>query len=310
MFVHLAAMEKAGLPADKSFANLQLPAALQARVIAAHKLISRGTDVATAGFKSGLFSDIEYNLLRAATDAGSPALTYQRLAQRYEQKARVASQIKSRLALPMFMLLVALLIQPLPALVAGSISGRAYLLGVIRPFVLLGGLFFVGRFSWKRLLHQADQPTSIQVTLTKFVLGLPLIGTALVQANVRDFYENLAMLLEAGVPMLDALPKATKTVRLCTIRSDFASLLAQVKHGAPLSQAVINLHYQTKNVVHSFIQTGENSGTLPEMLLRFADGESDALARRQAMLAQRLPRLVYGAVAAWMAYQIFQQKIL
>ena len=310
MFVHLAAMEKAGLPADKSFAHLQLPAAFQPRVVATRKLITRGKDIATAGFTSGLFSEIEYQLLRAATDAGSPALTYQRLAQRYEQKARAASQIKSRLALPTLMLLAALLIQPLPALVAGSITGSAYLWGVIRPFLALAGLFFVGRFSWKRLQNQTDKPTSIQISLTKLLASLPVIGTLLVQANVRDFYENLALLLEAGVPMLDALPKATKTVSLCTIRTDFAQLLPHVTRGAPLSQAVVNLHYKTKNPAHPYIQTGEASGTLPEMLLRFADGESETVAQRQAMLAEWLPRLVYGAVAAWMAYQILQPHIL
>ena len=45
-------------------------------------------------------------------------------------------------------------------------------------------------------------------------------------------------------------------------------------------------------------------GSLPEMLLRFADGESEAVARFQVQLAEWLPRLFYGAVAMWMAYQI------
>ena len=310
MFLHLSVMERSGLPPDKAFALLNLPARLQERVSALRRMLNNGVDIPTAGFKSGLFSDLETNIIRAACNAGSPALTYKRLATRYEHKARQASLVKSRMAMPLLVLLIALAVQPLPALVAGSINAVGYLLSILRPFVVLGGCVWLYRFIARRLTDMTDRPSAIQINLSKLLIRVPLFGSIVVRKNVRDFYENLALMLEAGIPMFDALPKAVKTVNLCIIRADFSRVLTMMQQGLPFAQAVAKLHYQGKYPVQSFAQTGEGSGSLPEMLLHFADGESEAVTRFQVQLADWLPRLFYGMVAGWMAYQILNQHIL
>ncbi|PRC94613.1 type II secretion system F family protein [Solimicrobium silvestre] len=310
LFTHLAAMEKAGLPPDKSFSLLRLPGNLQARVVALRKLLGRGVDIPTAGSQSGLFSELETNLLHAAFNAGSPELTYKRMATRYAHKARQASLIKSRMAMPLVVLFIALAVQPLPALVAGTLTASGYLLSIMRPFVLLAGGVFVYKFIATRLFNMTAKPTPIQVGLSTLLTRIPLFGPMLVRRNVRDFYENLALMLEAGLPMLDALPKAVNTVSLCVIRADFSRLQSMMAQGMTLAQAVGNLHYQGKYPVQSFAQTGEGSGSLPEMLLRFADGESEAVAQFQVQVAEWLPRLLYGMVMLWMAYQLLHQHII
>jgi general secretion pathway protein F len=304
MFLHLSVMERSGLPPDKAFALLKMPTRLQERVSALRRMLNKGVDIPTAGFKSGLFSDLETNIIRAACNSGSPEITYKRLATRYERKARQASLVKSRMTMPLLVLLIALAVQPLPELVTGSITAGGYLLSILRPFVVLGGCVWVYRFVAKRLTTMTDAPSAIQINLSTWLTRAPLFGSMVVRKNVRDFYENLAMMLEAGIPMLDALPKATKTVSLCVIRADFSRLQTMMEKGMPFAQAVANLHYQGKYPVQSYAQTGEGSGSLPDMLLRFADGESEAVTRFQVQLADWLPRLFYGVVAAWMAYQI------
>ena len=310
MFLHLSVMERSGLPPDKAFSLLQLPARLQDRVNAFRRMMNKGTDIPTAGQKSGLFSDLETNIIRAAFNAGSPEITYKRLATRYEHKARQASLVRSRMTMPLVVLLIALAVQPLPALLGGTITGAGYLLSILRPFVVLGGCVFVYRFIAKRITAMTEHPSPIQITLSKLLTRLPLFGPIVVRKNVRDFYENLALMLEAGIPMFDALPKAVDTVNICVIRDDFKRIQTSMEHGAPFADAVANLHFQGRYSVQSFAQTGEGSGSLPEMLLRFADGESEAVARFQTQLADWLPRLFYGIVAAWMAYQILNSHVI
>jgi len=310
MFLHLSVMERSGLPPDKAFSLLQLPARLQDRAAAFRRMMSKGTDIPTAGQKSGLFSDLETNIIRAAFNAGSPEITYKRLATRYEHKARQASLVRSRMTMPLVVLLIALAVQPLPALLGGTITGAGYLLSILRPFVVLGGCVFVYRFIAKRITAMTEHPSPIQITLSKLLTRLPLFGPIVVRKNVRDFYENLALMLEAGIPMFDALPKAVDTVNICVIRDDFKRIQTSMEHGAPFADAVANLHFQGRYSVQSFAQTGEGSGSLPEMLLRFADGESEAVARFQTQLADWLPRLFYGIVAAWMAYQILNSHVI
>jgi hypothetical protein len=50
---------------------------------------------------------------------------------------------------------------------------------------------------------------------------------------------------------------------------------------------------------------GESSGTLSQMLLRFAQAESDAISRFQRQLAEWLPRVIHSLLALWMAQGAF-----
>ena len=183
LFAQLAAMEKAGLSPEHAFSLLKVPGKDQPRVQATRKLLLRGQDVASAAARSGLFTDLETKLVRAACNAGSPQLSYTRLATRYALKARQSSQIKSRLSMPLLVLLMALLVQPLPALVAGSISGSMYLLSVIGPFVILIGLVALFRFVAVRLTQTANSPSAIQISLSRALIHFPLLGTMWVRRN-------------------------------------------------------------------------------------------------------------------------------
>ncbi|UUZ48369.1 hypothetical protein LP420_36900 [Massilia sp. B-10] len=49
-----------------------------------------------------------------------------------------------------------------------------------------------------------------------------------------------------------------------------------------------------------FVHTGEESGSLPEMLMRHAAAESESLARAQADIMTWLPRAFYACVSLWM----------
>jgi general secretion pathway protein F len=310
MYAQLAAMEKAGLPFDTAFSLLHLPGDMEKRVQEFRKMTTKGLDVPTAGLKSGLFTKLEATVLRAAFEAGSPTLSYKRLATRLDHQARQASLIKSRSIMPLLILLIALVVQPLPALVAGSMTMGSYVLFVIRPFIFLALLVFLYQFISARLSTPTNNPTSIQISFSNFVTRIPIFGTMLVRRNVRDFYENLALMLEAGIPMFDALPLAVETVSLSVIRIEFNQLRPKMEHGLTLAQAVSDLRYQTNSSIQSYAQTGEGSGNLSDMLFRFADGESEAIAQFQSQLATWLPRALYFSIALWMAYQILHTHLI
>jgi general secretion pathway protein F len=52
------------------------------------------------------------------------------------------------------------------------------------------------------------------------------------------------------------------------------------------------------------IHTGEESGTLPEMLFRYAAIETAAINNFYREAAAWLPRIVYALIAMWIAYGI------
>ncbi|WP_295750746.1 type II secretion system F family protein [Undibacterium sp.] len=303
LYQHLAAMEKAGLPTDKAFALLKLAAPAKQRVDQARKLLGRGKDIASAGQQAGLFGELDAQLLRAATSAGSPAKSYQRLAEMYAQKASMRKTILARMRLPVAIFILSLLIQPLPALVSGSLSAKAYLWGCLRPPLILAALYYLGR----AILNRRSN-SRFSLGLDRLLLQLPIFGVIHERHNVRDFFESLGLMLEAGLPMLEALPKASQTMGNQLLRAEFEQLFSRVQRGATLAEASAHLKHLPEPYLISLIQSGEASGTLPDTLLRYASGETEILMRFQQQLADWLPRLVYGAVMLSMAYSLLSSR--
>ena len=302
LFTRLAAMEKAGLPTDKSFASLKLPAPAASRVEAARKLLARGKDIATAGLQSGLFNEFEVHVVRAAAGAGSPAPTYERLAETYTQKARQGKSIKSRMTLPLALFALSLFLQPLPALITGSIAPAAYLWSCLRPILFLLGFYTLFKIfiAW----INSSAPPAIRHALENRLTTIPVFGVMHVRRNARDFFESLGLMLEAGIPMFDALPKACKTISNQQIQYEFSEILPKMKQGATLAEALVGMNYLGDGHAIEMVKTGESSGTLPEMLWRHANMETEAVMHFQQQVADWTPRIVYGMVMLWMAYSI------
>ncbi len=302
LFLHLSTMERAGLPTMKSFSSLRLPGAYQVRVDNTRKLLARGAEPAAAGQRCGLFTPMEAALLKAAFAAGSPAPSYRRLADNYEIRVAQARQIRSRMAMPIMVLVLALFIQPLPLLILGTITTRAYLMQVFSVLGALGCLAYLAKSlpSW----FQRAEPSPTRNMVMAAMVGMPLFGAMYVRRNVRDFFESLALLLEAGVPMFDALPIAVASIENSLVQTVFATILPRMEAGATLSQALDGLAYLDPTRIIAFAHTGETSGTLPEMLWRHVHAENQTLALFQQQMAEWLPRIFYGLVMTWMAYQM------
>ena len=293
LYAKLAQMEIAGLPFDRALSVMTLSPPAQARLEAMQQLVKKGGDLAAAGEKSGLFTRLEARLIRAALNAGSPANMYRRLADYYADRAAQLATMKSRMTMPAFMFVAALVIQPLPALVGGSLGIGGYLWGVLKPVLLIAAAYY--GLQW--VAGSGTGPSG-----KSFYQSVPFYGPIFVRRNLRDFFESLGLMLEAGVSMLDALPAALDTVEDGDIRRELAKIRVRIEQGAPLADALIGIRYINDERVIQFTKTGEASGTLPEMLLRHTKLETDAINSFFEQLAEWGPRIVYGAVALWIAY--------
>lgn len=300
LFTHLAAMEQAGLPTDQAFALLKLAAQPQRRVERMRQQLSQGQNVATAGQRTGLFTPLDVTLLKAALSAGSPAPVYRRLAERYTRQARHAATLRTQLRRPLLVFALALFIQPLPALVGGALGLGGYLWSGLQPLLLLAGAVFLLGRGWRWL--EGEQASARRQEVQRVLSGLPLFGPYLLRRRARDFFESLALMLEAGLPMLEALPLASAALGQSPLREAFATLQPRVAAGHSLAQAIKPLRFPSHGQALSFIRTGEGSGTLPAMLRRHAQGETLAVDAVQQALAVWGPRLVYGALMLWIAY--------
>jgi type II secretory pathway component PulF len=293
LFAQLAQMEASGLPFERALQVLSLPQPFQVRIESLRTAIRKGVEFPVAGEQSRLFTRLESCLVRAATNAGSPASTYQQLADHYSDYARQWAAVKSRLLLPALIFLLALIIQPVPALVGGSLTVPGYLWRVLYPILLIAALIQA-----IRLLARLGARGSGKSLLQQ----LPLYGPIFVRRNLRDFFQSLALMLEAGVPMADALPIAVDTLEDADIRSELVRMGPRIAKGSSLADAMQGVGYLDDTRLRQFIRTGEASGELPQMLLRHTRFETESINGALEQLALWVPRVVYGLVALWMAY--------
>ncbi len=297
LFHSLSALERAGLPADKAFSHVHLPKPAQQRVENTVTQLQRGKDIPTAGAAAGLFNDLETQLLKVAVSAGSPATTYKQLADRYTLEAKIQNNMRSRLMLPGLIFVLSIFLSVLPPLVSGSMSIATALWQFALPLLTIAGIYYFAKTIRATMSNLTDA----------LLLKLPIFGVLHRRINLKDYFESLAIMLEAGLPMFDALAKANNSLHNHLIRVQFKRVGYRVKQGKTLTQALepaLNQHAAEEARVIELINTGEASGTLPEMLWRHVNDESNAIAHNLEQLAAWIPRVIYGIVAMRVAYSI------
>jgi general secretion pathway protein F len=300
LFSQLATMEDAGLPFDNALRLVHLPPRERPRLAGTRKWIRLG--IADAGLKGGLFTSIEASLLRAATASGSPSRAYHLLSHHYARRAARAKIMKSRMMLPVVMLVIAVFIRPLPNLVAGTLTWGAYLLKYLLPWIAVGGAaYLLGEPS-----QRCQSARVLRNTLDRVFSLVPLFGPIQVRRNLRNFFDSLALLLEAGMPILDALPIASSTVRDQTLRKQLSQIKPRIQSGASFAQAVSELSFPGHAQACALIAPGEASGTLPQMLFRYSEAETVAINRFDDLIAEWIPRIAYTSTALLIGYAMIQ----
>ena len=126
-------------------------------------------------------------------------------------------------------------------------------------------------------------------------LRLPLVGRLAQGYNAARFASTLAMLANAGVPILKALQAAADTLSNHAMREDAQDALVLVREGAPLASALAQ-HPRFPRLLVMFSRLGEQTGTLPHMLQRAAAQLSEEVQRRALQLATILEPLLIVAM--------------
>jgi type IV pilus assembly protein PilC len=99
----------------------------------------------------------------------------------------------------------------------------------------------------------------------EFLLKIPVIGKLVLYTNLARFAKVLAMLLEASVPLPEALRLAIKSISLPPLREALKVIPQEVEKGKSLSQLLRKVRYIPPLFVN-LVETGEAGGELERML--------------------------------------------
>lgn len=233
-----------------------------------------------------LFDRLYLNMVKAGEAGGVLEVVLERLAGFLEKSVRVRGRIKAAMTYPLIIVLVAggivaaLMVfvvpkfesifagtlkgQPLPALTQAVIGVSNFLTQhVLLAVGLVAAMWFAVQLiartaAGTRLLHGLQ-------------LDLPVLGDLYLKTAIARFTRTLGTLLASGVPILEALRITQDTGGNARVSAAIGTVHDRVKSGdgvaGPLRATAI-----FPDMVPSMIEVGEETGALPDMLTRIADG--------------------------------------
>jgi general secretion pathway protein F len=253
------------------------------------------------------FSDIYVAVIGAGEQSGNLGLVLERLADDLEEQQALKAKLIGAALYPAIVTLVAIVIvmfllgYVVPQ-VANVFAGSKRALPLLTTLMLgLGN--FVRDYGWLMLLviiiiaagaRLMWASRTFREKFDAFWLTLPVLGRLSCGYNAARFASTLAMLAQAGVPILKALQAAADTLSNRAMRADALQALVLVREGAPLASALAQKK-RFPGLLGMFARLGEQTGQLPLMLGRAAKQLSTEVQRRSLQLATIAePLLIVG----------------
>ncbi|MDE2413723.1 MAG: type II secretion system F family protein [Comamonadaceae bacterium] len=138
------------------------------------------------------------------------------------------------------------------------------------------------------------------------VLAIPLMGKVLRNLQFALYFRTFGVLLQRGVPLVDALRIAIDTLTNQALRQDMEPLVAVVKTGQRLSSGLNSLHFagtSTPQLIRVAEETGQLGSTVLSLSARYEDEGRRTMGRVLATM-EPLIIIVLGALVAFIIVAI------
>lgn len=236
-----------------------------------------------------VFNKLYVNMVRAGEAGGALEISLLRLAEFMEKAQKIKGKVQSAMFYPVAVMVVAagvmalMLIFVIPKfkeVFAGLTNGAplpaftTFILSisdVVRHHAPLVGLALVGAV----LAFVLGLRTKIgRLAFDQSKLKMPLLGPVFRKSAISRFSRTLGTLLSSGVPVLQALHIVRDTAGNVVVANLVSQIHDGVKEGETITGPLRGSQVFPPMVV-GMVDTGEQTGALPDMLMKIADGCDD-----------------------------------
>ena len=304
-----ATLTQSGLPLDRGFAAM----AEQADSVRVRKLVEalrrhveagESLPQALARFPR-TFPRLYRGLIAAGVDSGALPSVLSRLADYLEARAALRQKFGVALIYPMLVTVVALsviavlLVYVVPQVVAVYQQSRQTLPWLTRALIATSSFLQATAWMWLAVallgtiaFAVAYRAASFRAAVHAWLLRLPGFGRLARSLDTARFASTLAILAGSGTPILRAIDAAADVVRLVPLADASRRAADLVREGVPLARALKEQRVFPPVLIH-LVANGEETGRLPEMLVRAAgELERDAETRLAWLTALLQPALI------------------
>ena len=236
-----------------------------------------------------IFDSLFVNMVKAGEAGGVLEVVLTRLADFMEKAERIKRKVKSAMVYPVVVLIAAIgilafmLIKVIPqfaAIFQDLLQGAK--LPPLTQFVInvsntvrYKGLYVAGIVILIVVAVKVMRKTKGgSFALDKVRLKMPLFGPLFLKTAIARFARTLGTLMSSGVPVLQALNIVRDTAGNAVIGRAIQSIHDSVKEGDTMTMPMEASGIFPTMVV-SMVDVGEETGALPEMLMRIGDNYDD-----------------------------------
>ncbi|MGK5681055.1 type II secretion system F family protein [Actinoplanes sp. URMC 104] len=268
-----------------------------------------------------IFPRLMIAMVRAGETGGMIDRALEQIADSLEKDTELRGKIKSAMTYPAivlaftFVLIAAVLIFIVPIFegmfrnlggelpaITQFLVDASHNMWWIGPLVLGAGIG--GSIFYKRQMR-ADEAFRLKVDRIK--VRMPVFGPLFRKLAMSRFARNLGLLLNVGVPVMQALTVVGETTGNEVINMAMKDVQAAVRDGHTMSSALRN-HPIFPAMVTQMIEVGEESGQISQMLDKvadFYDREVDSAAESLTASIEPIMVLVMGAVVGGMVICLY-----
>jgi type IV pilus assembly protein PilC len=247
-----------------------------------------------------VFDRLFVNMIKAGELGGVLEVVLKRLAEFSEKAQKIKGKVKAALFYPVAVLIVAVAILTLlMVMVVPKFKDVFAGMGVEMPKFTL----FVLACSDAIRLHILPTLGCVAVVVTLFVLAIktkighyiwdkfklkmPVLGPVISRHSIARFTRTLGTLVSSGVPILQALTIVKETAGNVIISNAIAGVHESVKEGETIT-APLEASGVFPPMVVSMVDVGEQTGALPEMLLKISDNYDEEVDNAVASMTSLL----------------------
>lgn len=260
-------------------ALMKMMMAVRSRVLEGHELA-----IAMADYPR-VFSDLYRATVAAGEQSGYLHVVLERLADYTESRQALQKDIMQAMIYPVFLIIVAtamvtgLLTYVVPQVVQ-VFADMGQELPRLTRWLIASSDFLRYNGIWLLLLL-AGMVISVQMALRNekmrfrfhdLQLRMPFLSRLVRSLNASRFSRTLSILVDSGVPLLDALRIASQVVTNLPMRNAVEQAAQLVSEGTSLHLALEHSGYFPPLTIH-LVASGEASGKLDEMLERAATSQ-------------------------------------
>ena len=295
----LATLIDAGLPLLKGLtvlAKQEKNLVLKDSILQIADSVQGGSTFSEAmGQHPRIFQKLYVSMVKAGEIGGVLELVLTRLAEFQEKAQKLKNKIKSAMTYPIVVLTIALLIlvfllttivpkfakifedmlgkeETLPGLTLWVMAASNFIMGMFVPptlWITLVLIFIFGSGWWA--LNNTVKGIDF---MDRMKLNLPIFGDIARKGAIARFTRTLGTLVTSGVPILQALNITKETAGNVVLADAITKVHDAVKEGesivSPLEASGV-----FPPMVISMVDVGEETGQLPEMLLKVAEVYDD-----------------------------------